>query len=203
MLVMPANSSSVVSLIGIDPGTDTLGVANIYFDVQTLQIVSTQARTFHGAKDSKGSWIADVHGDRWGRIESHHTRLLQLFNDYRPLEVACEAPFINRRQPQAGLALTEVVALIRHALLRHDSWKRLHMLDPPTVKNAVGVSGRTGGPDGKKLMRTAVLGMPWLNYNGEIPIEELDEHSIDAIAVAYCRYITLLDKLCLRKPHPI
>jgi len=195
---MPEHTSTIASIIGIDPGTDTLGVANIYFDIPTLQIVSTQAQTLKGAKNASGSWISEINGDRWGRIESHYANLFQIFNHYQPLEIACEAPFINRGQPQAGLALTEVVAMIKHAVVLHDSWKRLYMIDPPTVKNAVGVLGRAGGPEGKKLMRAAVLAMPELNYNGETPIELLDEHSIDAIAVAYCRYKNLLDELCLK-----
>ena len=196
---MPIHSSPVATIVGIDPGTDTLGVASIDFHLETLEILGTQAQTFHGAKDSRGSWIAEIHGDRWGRIDSHHDKLFRLFTRTQPLEVACEAPFINRRQPQAGLALTEVVAMIRHALVSYDSWKRLYMLDPPTVKNAVGVSGRTGGPEGKKLMRTAVLGIAELRYNGLTPLDVLDEHAIDAIAVAYCRYKNLLEELCLTK----
>ena len=197
MLIMPEHASTIASIIGIDPGTDTLGVANIYFDIPTMRIVSTQAQTLKGAKCAAGSWTSEINGDRWGRIESHYETLGHIFNHYQPLEIACEAPFINRRQPQAGLALTEVVAMIKHAVIRYDSWKRLYMIDPPTVKNAVGVLGRAGGPEGKMLMRTAVLAMPVLNYNGEIPLEQLDEHSIDAIAVAYCRFKNLLDELCL------
>jgi len=198
MLNMPANASGIASILGIDPGSDTLGVAWIQFDVQTGKIVSTQAKTLHGAKAARGNWTTWVHGDRWGRIESHHDTLVQTFRECQPLEIACEAPFINRRQPQAGLALTGVVAIIRHAVMEYDIWKRLYMIDPPTVKMAVGVNGNKGGPEGKRLMQIAVLGLAGeLHYSGETPMEMLDEHSIDAIAVAYCRYKNLLEDLCL------
>lgn len=200
MLTMPVNAPGICSIIGIDPGSDTLGVANLRFNVETLEIVSTEAKTLHGAKAARGNWTTWIHGDRWGRIESHHDVLVATFRECQPLEIACEAPFINRRQPQAGLALTETVALIRHAVVQYDVWKRLHMIDPPTVKMAVGVNGKKGGPEGKALMQAAVLNMaPTLKYIGQVPLDQLDEHSIDAIAVAYCRYITLLDELCLRK----
>lgn len=200
MLLLPTQGSSVACITGIDPGSNTLGVAHLRFDVQTLAIVSTQASTLCGAKAARRSWATEIQGDRWGRIESHFQELFLIFAQEQPFEIACEAPFINRRQPQAGLALTEVVAMIRHAVISYDSWKRLYMIDPPTVKMAVGVNGRMGGPDGKKLMQQAVLAMaPLLHYDGDVPLEELDEHSIDAIAVAYCRYLNLLEELCLTK----
>ena len=67
-------------------------------------------------------------------------------------------------------------------------------------EGAVGVSGKSGGPEGKKLMLTALLAMPAheLKYSGDVPMERLDEHSIDALAVAYCHLNTLLEDLCLR-----
>lgn len=198
MLTMPYASSSIVSLIGIDPGSDTLGVGILNLDITTLNIVSSQAFTLHGLQNARGSWTTEIHGDRQGRIESHRERLLQLFQSVQPLDIACESPFINRRRPNAYGALTEVVSAVRRAVMQFDIWKQLVMIDPPTVKKAVGVSGKTGGPDGKKLMQRAVLAMPEFCYNGHIPIELLDEHSIDALAVAYARYTMMLEELCLR-----
>ena len=50
------------------------------------------------------------------------------------------------------------------------------------MKNAVHAIGDAG----KGLMRDKVIAIRHLlNYNGIVPLEELDEHSIDALAVAY------------------
>lgn len=203
MLQMPLEAEHTATILGIDPGSDTLGVGILTFDVRTLAIVSTQALTLNGTRNGRGSFATEVHGDRYGRIESHKQELIRIFRLTRPMAVASESPFMSRRRPQAYGALTEVVCAIRAALLHYDCWQPLEMIDPPTVKRAVGVDGRTGGPEGKKLMQTALLRMEAaLHYDGFVPMQQLDEHSIDALAVAYCHYMQLLEKLCLMKPKP-
>lgn len=203
MLQMPPGASGLASIVGIDPGSDTLGVGILTFDVQSFAIVSTQAFTLNGTRNGRGSFTTDVHGDRYGRIESHREELARVFGRVRPIAVASESPFMSRRRPAAYGALTEVVCAVRAALMLHSPWLALEMIDPPTVKRAVGVSGKTGGPEGKKLMQQALLVMaPTLNYDGDVPMNRLDEHSIDALAVAYCHYVQLLEKLCLKELKP-
>lgn len=194
MLTMPFDASSILSIVGIDPGTDTLGVAVLSFDARTLEIVSTEALTLHGAKEGRNTWATEIHGDRAGRIETHRQFLLNLFLRVRPLSIASESPFVSRAFPQAGLTLTEVVSAIRHAVMQYDVWTPLIMISPTEAKNAVGVSGKTGGTDGKALMQTAVLAMPIFKYQGYIPIGQLDEHAIDAMAIAYCQYRKLIER---------
>lgn len=201
MLKMPVGASSIASIVGIDPGSDTLGVGIVYFDVATLQIVASQAFTLNGTRNGRGSFATEIHGDRFGRINSHCEELLRVFRMVQPLEIACESPFMSRRRPAAFGALTEVVCAVRQAAMLYDVWKPLEMIDPPTVKRAVGVSGKTGGPEGKKLMQKAVLLLAeTFHYDGDVPLAQLDEHSIDALAVAYCHYTQLLEKLCLTQP---
>lgn len=205
MLQMPLGASEYASVIGLDPGSDTLGVGILTFNVQTLEIVSTQAITLNGTRNGRGSFTTEVHGDRQGRIESHKRELTRMFCHVKPIAVASESPFMSRRRPMAFGALTEVVCAIREALMAYDLWKPLEMIDPPTVKRAVGVSGKTGGPEGKKLMAQALCNPAMaqaLHYDGDVPMNQLDEHSIDALAVAYCYYLQLLEKLCLKAPRP-
>jgi Holliday junction resolvasome RuvABC endonuclease subunit len=57
------------------------------------------------------------------------------------------------------------------------------MIDPPSVKKAVGATSHAK----KDEVKAALARLPDLNYNGPVPLEMLDEHSIDALAVAYCR----------------
>ncbi|EKD22653.1 MAG: hypothetical protein ACD_84C00020G0001, partial [uncultured bacterium] len=76
---------------------------------------------------------------------------------------------------------------IRRAVMHYDIWTSLDFVDPPTVKKAVGAHGKSQKYD----VRKKVLALKELCYNGEIPIELLDEHSIDALAVAYHRLIIL------------
>lgn len=203
MLTLPAGASKTVNIVGLDPGSDTLGVGILEFDLETLQIVSTHALTLNGSRNGRGSFVTEIHGDRYGRIASHQEGLTRIFERVNPIAIVSESPFMSRRRPMAYGALTEVVCAERAAVLAFDKWKPLVMIDPPTVKRAVGVSGKTGGPEGKKLMLQALLVLaPTLHYEGDVPLNRLDEHSIDALAVAYCHYVQLLEELCLAKPKP-
>lgn len=205
MLTMPVGAASIAAIMGIDPGSDTLGVGILYFHVETLQIVGSQAFTLNGTRNGRGSFATEMHGDRYGRIDSHQHELLRIFRLVQPMDIACESPFMSRRRPQAYGALTEVVCAVRQAAMLYDAWKPLQMIDPPTVKMAVGVHPKTGGEEGKKLMKQAVLLMAaTFKFDGDVLLSELDEHSIDALAVAYCHYTQLLEKLCLipSKPTP-
>ncbi len=198
MLRMPDDAERVATIIGIDPGSDTLGVGVITFDLVDLDIVSSRAFTLNGTRNGRGTFTTEIHGDRLGRIESHRANLVGVFRHFQPLEIACESPFMSRRMPSAFGALTETVSAVRQAVMQYDVWRYLNLIDPPTVKRAVGVAGNTGGPEGKKLMTQAIARIAdILAYDGEVPIEQLDEHSIDGLAVAFCHFTQFMERLCL------
>lgn len=199
MLTMPPDSSSVVSIVGLDPGSETLGAAVLYVDMLSWQIIGSEAYTFKGSKlAGKDDWTTEVHGNRLGRIAAHEENLLAFFRYYRPLAIASESPFFNRLHPSAFGPLMEVISAIRSAAMQYDLWKQVYLIDPPSVKNAVGVHGGRGGEEGKRLMKQAVLVLaPVFRYSGPTPLDQLDEHSIDALAVAYCRYQQIKAELCL------
>jgi len=194
MLVMPHGSSNIVTIIGIDPGSFNMGVAVIFFNVDTLEIVATRAWTLSGVKlGRKQSWITDTHGDLEGRITGMGETLLEILQHFQPVLVCSESPFISKKFPQAGLVLTRVVSAIRQAVQRYDIWKTLDIIDPPSVKNAVGAAGNAP----KEVMKEKVMQLP-IFYDGNTPMHLLDEHSIDAIAVAYGRLQNWLRDLCLK-----
>ncbi len=200
MLTMPFGSPPVVSVIGLDPGSHSLGVGILMLDARTLQIVGSEALTLNGDRlAGKNSWMAEVYGDRIARITAMRDTLIAIFRHHQPLDIATESPFYSQRRPQAFSALTEVICAIRDAVMQYDSWKTLYSIDPPTVKMAVGAAGNAP----KEIMKEKILGLACLRYNGEIPLHHLDEHSIDALAVAYCRYKSLLEKLCLRESSSV
>lgn len=198
MLHMPPGSSPIVSIVGLDPGSFNLGVAVILFNVETLQIVSTEAWTLSGIKLAREyPWYTNIHGELDGRIYAMQESFSKTLAYYQPLLVASEAPFISKKFPQAGLVLTRVVSAVRQAVMRYDMWKSLDIVDPPTVKMAVGAPGNAP----KEVVKEKVLQIPDLHYNGTVPLHLLDEHSIDAIAVAYGRFRKLLEELCLTSPN--
>lgn len=188
MLTIDQNSSPIVKIVGLDPGSVSLGVGVFNIDLTNFRIVSSDAWTLNGSKLlGKESWIESTHGSRVGRIASLEEELLGIFMRVQPNAIASESPFFNSRFPQAYGALTEVMCTIRRAVMHYDLWTPLHLIDPPTVKMAVGVKGNAD----KDQMKVAVGNLAEIQYRGIIPFEQLDEHSIDALAVAYSHYTNL------------
>lgn len=176
-------------VIGIDPGTDTLGVSVLDANLSTNEISLKSSQTFKGSIMCKEyPWIIQTHGEKVARLKSHEDNLYNLFCQYRPHEVVSEAPYMGRF-PAAYAALVECLNAIRAALMRYDAHMPLYTVDPATVKHTVGVSGKSGD---KELMHKAITNLTTISNPGHINLQMLDEHSIDSIAVAYVRasYVT-------------
>ena len=190
MLYLPKDSlERTASIVGIDPGSETLGLSIINFDIDSFKIESTYAQTFIGSKMfDADNWLSVIHSPRVARINSHKENLVKIFNSVNPLVIACESSFYNPRRPNAYAVLIEVLTAVREAVMEYDIWKPLYLIDPPTVKKSVGAPGNAD----KVKMLECVCNLTQLNYSGDVPIQELDEHSIDAIAVAYCKYVNLI-----------
>jgi len=78
--------------------------------------------------------------------------------------------------------------MIRQAVMVYDSHMPLNLVDPPTVKRAAGVVLRRGTD--KEDVKQALLGRQDLVWGVDIHV--LDEHSIDAVAVALHYYQAIL-----------
>lgn len=183
MLCYPSDSTvRTTSIVGIDPGSETLGLSIIEFDIETLIITRSTAKTFTGSKMfEQDNWMSCMHGARTARIHAHKKNLIEQFSSIDPVAIACESPFYNPRRPNAYGVLVETLSMIRQAVMEYDPWKWLYLIDPPTVKKSVGAAGNAD----KEKMFVALSNLTELKLDK--PIETYDEHSIDAIAVAYCR----------------
>ncbi len=188
MFKLPDTSQTHATIVGIDPGTETLGLAELNFDIRTLELISWEATTYIGSKLLHGSrWLGSIHGGRFDRLQAHRRNLIKVFDQIEPLMIACEVPFINMRRPQAYGALTEAVYEIRLAVVEHCPWKPLHLYEPSTVKNGIGAKGNAD----KDAVKAALLKRPELVACAKVPIEELDEHSLDGLAVAFTAWLNL------------
>lgn len=188
MLHVPSTGSSCATMIGIDPGSTCVGISIMKIDVVSETILSTEAYTLHLDKLGGNEWLGEQCGDRFKRIDKLKACLANIFRIQQPLCVSVESPFFNRFRPQAYGVLMEVLSAIREAVFTHDPWLAPYLIDPSSVKNAVGA----GGAAKKEIMQERVLSLP--NLNPIVDLDNLDEHSIDAIAVNYARYKRLFSK---------
>jgi Holliday junction resolvasome RuvABC endonuclease subunit len=181
MIVIPADASDRAKLVGIDPGSDKLGVAFIEFSCVDFRIYSCGAQTLVGSKLPRGSWIAQMYSDRYSRIRALEEELVETFDELCPLIIASEAPFINVRRPAAYGALVEVVAAVQSAVHQHSPWRVLALVSPSQVKQAIGAPGNAD----KDVVKKHILQVDELTSTCISPLAQLDEHSIDALAVSY------------------
>ena len=180
MLPLPTGSHEA-SIVGIDPGTVNFGVATLTFDLTTFKPTRCEARTLDGERLPGSDWSELIHGARYRRVEALKAQLVKIFDADQPVFVCSESPFYSKRQPNAFGALTEVICAIREAVKLYSLWKPLLLVDPPRVKQAVGASGNAK----KDGVLAALKKQTELMDALTCPIDDLDEHAIDAIAVAF------------------
>lgn len=198
MLRMPANATSTASLAGIDPGSMTLGLGFLRFDVVTLEWVEVKASTLHLDRYlRRGSyWEQEAYGETTTRIRLVGPHLLNAFMEERPISTACEHPFFNPRRGSAFKPLLSVMGEVERAAYEFNRFAPLRYYSPSEVKNGVGAKGGSS----KTPVRDAVLKLyenGALPYVGEESIYDLDDNAIDSIAVCITQFNALRRELCL------
>lgn len=181
MLYLPPHEQTDLCIIGIDPGSETLGVCELRFTPQNYQVTAIKPFTFHASKLEFNLQFFEVHGNRLQRIFALQQALTHLFTQLRPSVIGSESPFMSIRRPQAYGALVEVVSAIQQAVVNYNPYQSLHMVEPPRVKNAVGAKGNAD----KDAVRSAMSQNVEIMSTLQTPLSSLDEHSVDATAVAY------------------
>ncbi len=183
-------------IVGIDPGSTTLGCAVIEYDVRTLEILRTCTYTFNAGKMRLDDLAVLNHSERYARIYELEDALFDVFMDLSPNYIACESPFLKRRFPQAFGVLTEVVYAIRMAVRRYDPTMTLDLVDPPTAKKAVGVVRREDMSSKTKVHELVkeILYDKFDEAHSAEAFKDLDEHSTDSMAIAYWRWKRLTEE---------
>ena len=187
------------TILGIDPGSTTLGIAILYLAKDTLVITRTEAFTLDATRLSDFKLLDDRYPDRERRLIALGKSINKVLDSYQPCLVGIEAPFFNRRKPSAYAVLVETLYRLRLSLYQYDLNLPILEIDPPTAKRAIGVrrlkakERRRLKLTTKDLVREALEPIKALNVSTELDL--LDEHSLDAIAVAYSAYKHLLASL--------
>lgn len=180
--MIPHETDDVFRTVGIDPGTENLGISVVDLSLRTGERTVAYSETLCTPKMLADYRVEEkVHGARTARLMALEDRLFVLFELLQPHAICTESPFLGRF-PQAFAALTECVSYVRRAVCRYDRYMPLEMVDPPTAKKAVGMTVKRGIT--KDDVTNAVEKLT-LHYAEGIVLRKLDEHQVDSIAVAY------------------
>lgn len=183
-------ADNVIRILGIDPGSDTLGTAILDVDIDTYKATVVYGGTFTARSEiEKNSWLAMMRTKRDERLGLLEKNIFDLMLMSEPLLIGAESPFVQRGKVSAYEALVECQQMLRNTVWKYSPALLVRRIDPITVKNYVGVSHR--GTD-KSDMHRAVVKLYENNVAANVDLSTFDEHTIDAIAVAHVIYRKLL-----------
>ena len=171
----------VIRLMGIDPGTDTLGVCIMDIDTTTYEPTVVWGHTYHASRTTdRWAGYSEIRGMRDARLKSHQYELSILLRAVEPTLIAAETPFFNRKRPSAFEALVECYAMLRDTVWEYSPTLVLNRIDPVMAKNYIGVDHR--GTDKSDVQRAVARHYASRCITG-IDIHRFDEHTIDAVAI--------------------
>ena len=105
------------NILGIDPGTDTIGFSIIKVNIDDLKIVSVTPWTEKVSRFlDENSFEVQIHSAKYSRLRLINEKFSQVLTVYNPTVVASEAPFFNRLRPNAYAPLVETVFTLQRAL---------------------------------------------------------------------------------------
>ena len=179
------NNLQRVHVLGVDPGLNNTGLANIVYNKTDRRI--EEIETFVIATEK----LADISGmddEDYGAF----MRKLQSLNHYwqahlrgfRPEQIISESPFFNRLRPSSYEYLVAVMTTLRTGCFAVDPNIRFATLAPLEIKKWLGMAGKKGKDPVKEafLLKAEVLAVL------KNPVETMCEHEIDA-ASAGCAWL--------------
>lgn len=167
---MTAGNAIDKIIIGIDPGTRLMGYGII--------------RIAHGVKSPEliamGVIELQKFDDHYLRLRRIFDRVTMLIDQYKPDEMALEAPFFGKNV-QSMLKLGRAQGVAMAAALERDI--PISEYEPRRVKQSVTGSG-SASKEQVRAMLTQLRGVTEKTFDG-IPLD-----ATDALAVALCHYYT-------------
>lgn len=179
MLSLP-NAGESFRVLGIDPGSTSLGLSILEWSMDGNQFLVTHTETlFLTGRDFP--LAAEHHGIRLSRHFELEDKLHSFMLTFRPHAIASESPFMGQFAT-AFKALSECLVVLQRYMYQYNPHLTFHYYAPKQVKSAVGVV-LTGNKGRKKEDNmNAVFNHPQLIW--QVDQAQLDEHTVDATAVA-------------------
>lgn len=182
-------SEVTFNILGIDPGTSTTGYSLLIVRMSDLSIAHARGWTIDASKRvNPEDYTSELYGSRFLKVAEHGRLFRKYLKAYNPLIVVSESPFYNPKRPQAFAALLEIIMQLKTDLYNWDPWMQLFTIDPSTAKKNLHVSGISSD---KELIMNAIKTNDELK---QFDYSHCDEHSADAISIAYCKLCQIREK---------
>ncbi len=181
---MMRNEDITYRVLSFDPGAN-LGVTISEGDMGLTYLKPIHSETIDLNKWMKilHSEIEETYGARFARIYTLRFMVTNILHRWQPDFMAHENAFMMMRRVTAGITLAEYVLIMRMCAYDYDIAMPIFGFAPFEIKSSVKLKGKLSG--NKALVSKALPKLPDLDLSN-VNIDELDEHSIDSIAIGYC-----------------
>lgn len=181
-------------ILGIDPGSTTMGVAALEINIADKALLRADSFTIDANKPCGGrevqSWKEEFYPPRTQRMDEIKIRLTHAMNHYQPLQIACETPFFNSLHPSAYGVLVEVVKVVEETVRAWSAWRPLYRVEATAAKRSVNPTNKEEAlrlkqiKNSKDRIRETVRIFSELSF---LNLDTMSEHEVDAVVVAYCQ----------------
>lgn len=178
-----------VRIMGVDPGTENLGLSLGVCDFNTPKYVIELGETFNISHltHKTNAYLTEFQSRNISMCTSVYNIVYQMVHDLQPDLVICESPYLNKRFPLSYMLLSLCSQAIQQAVKDYSIFIRFEFIDPASAKNGVGVKGNSSD---KNDMRQAILSNPYIV--SDINLNSFDEHTLDSIAIGYNGFLGIL-----------
>lgn len=184
-LILP-NNYLLFRFIAIDPGIDNTGIA-IYTVSSSLQIMNIETMIIHPGKMNNGANDIDIVSERMYKLLTLKKSLSDIVACIKPATVISESPFYHSSSPMAYGSLIETISYLRMGVFEIDPNISFRTVEPLVVKKNI----KAGSTKGKVEMKDRLKVIEEVMNALLVPIDILDEHQVDAIAIGYYLLKTL------------
>lgn len=180
-----SGSQWIYRIMGIDNGSNTVGVSIIDYDLRTGISTVIYSRTLTADKTAYDifSGRLEQRGKLDARIQVIRRFIFEILDEFDPDIVGCESPFSHLHVQSYGVLLTTMNA-IDDCVYQYNPTLEFAKVPPGKAKKAVCPPGKYRND--KDQIRQFILDNPDILEADQVNLMLLDEHCIDGIAVAIC-----------------
>lgn len=174
----------IYRVLGVDNGTDTVGIAVIDHHLVTglSKVVHAETLTASKTAYTRHEGRLDARGKMHARLDVISTFFWEVLNEFDPDVIGCESPF-QHLHAQSFAALTTAMNGLAETAFNYCTTLEFEKVAPGSAKKAVCPVGKYG--NSKEHIREMIDINKSIVFDNGLSLVKLDEHSVDAIAVAH------------------
>lgn len=174
----------IYRVLGIDNGTDTVGIAVVDHHLVTGLSTVVHAETLTASRTAytRHEGKLDARGKLYARLDVIATWFWEVLNEFDPDVIGCESPF-QHLHAHSFAVLTTAIDNLSSVAFQYCTTLEFSKISPGAAKKAVCPVGQYG--NSKEHIREMIGKNKDIVFGEGVKLDDLDEHSVDAIAVAH------------------